>query len=150
MNLLILVGLQASGKSTYVREHFYDTHLRINLDMLRTRHREKLLFGACLKAKQPVVVDNTNLTVEARRRYLQAALAQGFTAEAYFFVPDLAACLQRNQGRSPKKQVPELALRGAAKKLIPPRLDEGFSALYQVELGPQGFTTQLLKVTNDV
>ena len=60
MEALIFVGLQASGKSTFYKERFFTTHLRINLDMLRTRHRERLLIGACLEAKQPFVVDNTN------------------------------------------------------------------------------------------
>jgi transcriptional regulator with XRE-family HTH domain len=34
---IIFVGIQASGKSTFYRERFFDTHLRINLDMLKTR-----------------------------------------------------------------------------------------------------------------
>jgi len=37
MEAVIFVGLQAAGKSTFYRERFFDTHVRINLDMLRTR-----------------------------------------------------------------------------------------------------------------
>jgi hypothetical protein len=36
MHAILLIGLQASGKSTFFRERFSDTHVRINLDMLRT------------------------------------------------------------------------------------------------------------------
>jgi hypothetical protein len=40
---VIFVGLQGAGKSSFYRERFFDTHLRLSLDMLRTRHRERLL-----------------------------------------------------------------------------------------------------------
>lgn len=40
---VIFVGVQGSGKSTFYRERFFDTHVRINLDMLRTRLKEQLL-----------------------------------------------------------------------------------------------------------
>ena len=37
MQVVILIGIQGSGKSTFCRKRFFDTHVRINLDMLRTR-----------------------------------------------------------------------------------------------------------------
>ncbi len=61
MEAVVFTGIQAAGKSTFFKAHFVDTHIRINLDMLRTRHREKLLIAACLQAKQRFVVENTNL-----------------------------------------------------------------------------------------
>ena len=70
MKGVIFMGLQASGKSSFYLQQFYDTHIRLNLDMLKTRHREQLLFRACLTAKQPLVIDNTNPTLEDRRRYI--------------------------------------------------------------------------------
>ena len=70
MEAIIFVGIQASGKSTFYRERFFDTHLRINLDMLKTRYREQLILRACIEAKQPFVVDNTNPSVEERARYI--------------------------------------------------------------------------------
>ena len=70
MEMVVFSGIQASGKSTLFRQRFVETHLRINLDMLRTRYREGLLMDACLRAKQPFVVENTNLTALERARYL--------------------------------------------------------------------------------
>ena len=46
MEALIFSGIQASGKSMLFKAHFADTHVRINLDMLRTRHRQRLLISA--------------------------------------------------------------------------------------------------------
>ncbi|MEQ8541828.1 MAG: hypothetical protein RIB93_30755 [Coleofasciculus sp. D1-CHI-01] len=62
MEAVILIGIQASGKSSFCRDRFYNTHIRINLDMLKTRHREAILVQACLDAQQRFVVDNTNPT----------------------------------------------------------------------------------------
>ena len=70
---ILLIGLQGSGKSTFYRERFFATHVRINLDMLRTRRREILLLDACLAGGTPFVVDNTNPTLAARARYLTLA-----------------------------------------------------------------------------
>ena len=79
MQLLLFCGVQASGKSSYYKAHFADTHIRLNLDMLRTRHREALLFHACLQAKQPCVIDNTNPTA-AYKQLEPPTLAEGFAA----------------------------------------------------------------------
>src|SRR4051794_23667880 len=73
MEAVLFVGLQASGKSTFYRERFFTTHLRINLDMLRTRHREKRLLEVCLETQLRFVVDNTNPTRADRRRYIEPA-----------------------------------------------------------------------------
>jgi hypothetical protein len=35
MEIVILIGIQGTGKSTLYRERFVDTHVRINLVMLR-------------------------------------------------------------------------------------------------------------------
>ena len=60
MEAIIFIGLQAAGKSSFYRDRFFNTHIRINLDMLKTRHREQMILQACLTAKQSFVVDNTN------------------------------------------------------------------------------------------
>jgi len=36
MEAVIFTGIQAVGKSTFYKEHFFTTHVRINLDMLKT------------------------------------------------------------------------------------------------------------------
>ena len=46
--------------------------------MLRTRHRERLLFETGLSAKQDIVIDNTNPTIKDRARYIIPARQAGF------------------------------------------------------------------------
>ncbi len=55
MEAVLFIGIQATGKSSFYLERFSRTHVRINLDMLKTRHRETLLLKACLQGKIPFV-----------------------------------------------------------------------------------------------
>lgn len=139
MEALLLMGIQASGKSSFARR-YADTHVRLNLDMLRTRHREWLLFDACLRARARLIVDNTNVTVAERGRYLAAAKAAGFTVRGYYFSSVLAQCAERNGARvSP---LPEVALRDALARLERPSLAEGFDELYYVRLASGDFVVE--------
>ena len=99
MEAVIFIGLQASGKSTFFKERFFNTHVRINLDMLKTRHREKQFLQVCLQTQQPFVVDNTNPTKEDRRKYIEAAKAAGFRVVGYYFQSQVEDCKRRNENR---------------------------------------------------
>jgi len=137
MQLVIFIGLQGSGKSTFYARRFADTHLRLNMDMLKTRHREKLLFEACLAAKQPVVIDNTNPTPEERSRYIMPAKAQGFGVIGYYFQSSVEDCKQRNGSRPANCVVPLAGLLGTYKRLVRPTLAESFERLHYVRIGEQ-------------
>ncbi|WP_208110044.1 AAA family ATPase [Methylocaldum gracile] len=128
----MFTGIQAAGKSTFFKACFVDTHIRINLDMLRTRHREKLLIDACLQAKQPYVVENTNLTREERARYIPSAKRAGFRVIGYAFRVELDEALVRNALRNTRRRVPEKAVRAAFRRWQPPSWEEGFDALFDV------------------
>ncbi|HUS46995.1 MAG TPA: AAA family ATPase [Phycisphaerae bacterium] len=138
MEAVILMGIQGCGKSTFFRERLFDTHIRINLDMLKTRHREKLLVEACLAAKQPFAVDNTNPTRQDRARYIPAAKAAGFRVVGYYFQSNLTDCRKRNEQRPNGKVIPFGGLINAYNKLELPGFDEGFDALYHVRVAPRG------------
>ncbi|MFD2614893.1 AAA family ATPase [Paenibacillus gansuensis] len=132
MECVLFIGIPASGKSTFYKERFFHTHVRINLDLLRTRHRESIFLAAAFMGKQPFVVDNTNPTPEDRRRYIEQAAEQGFRVVGYYFIPDAEESLVRNAGRSGKARVPEIAVRSILKKLQEPQYGEGFHQLYRV------------------
>lgn len=146
MECVIFIGAQATGKSTFCAARFAQTHLRLSLDMLRTRHREQILVQACLAAKQPFVVDNTNPTREERARYIGWAQAARFRVAGYWFEAPFDAMVARNAGRSGRARVPDVALRATLKKLQPPSFDEGFEALWRVRpgAGPGDFLTEEL------
>ena len=139
--MILLIGLQGSGKSTFYRERFFTTHVRLNLDMLRTRRRETLLLDACLEGGTSLVIDNTNATIAARARYLTAARAAGFRCTGYFLDIPAAACLARNAARPPGQRVPPVAIYGTRKRLQPPIPQEGFDALFRVSNDEQDTLT---------
>jgi len=130
MEAAIFVGVHGAGKSTFYRERFFNTHVRINLDMFRTRHREKLLLEACLEARQSFVVDNTNPTVADRARYVVPARERGF----YFFDVELSGAMKRNQQRLGLQRIPVAGVTGTFRKLQAPTLDEGFHQIFTVSV----------------
>ncbi|AOY01430.1 ATP-binding protein [Jeongeupia sp. USM3] len=138
MELIIFVGPQGAGKSTFYQSRFADTHIRINRDMLKTRHRESLLFQACLEMKQSCVLDRTNPTIKERAPFIQTAKAQHFRVQAYHFVTSYDAALQRNNQREGKARVPEVGLKSVFKQLCPPTRMEGFDAVFEVRCLPAG------------
>lgn len=138
MEAVIFIGIQATGKSTFFQQRFFATHVRINLDMLKTRNRERILLSACLDAKQPFVIDNTNLNREARAGYISQAKAAGFSIAGYYFKSDIQAALERNRQRSGKVLIPEKGILGAYRKLELPSFDEGFDRLWYVEIDVDG------------
>jgi hypothetical protein len=137
MQAVIFTGIQASGKTTFYRERFFETHLRISLDMLHTRHREDLLLRACLEAGQPFVIDNTNVLAADRARYIVPAKRAGFRVTGYYFLTDLRGALWRNDRRQDKKAIPIKGVVGTLKRFQPPSLTEGYDEIYSVRIGSQ-------------
>lgn len=135
---VIFIGIQAAGKSTFYAQRFADTHVRINLDMLRTRIRERILFEACLAAKQSLVIDNTNVTAADRRRYIGPSKTARFRVIGYYFATTLGDALERNRRRALDRPIPARALAGTLRRLEPPAFDEGFDELYRVTIGATG------------
>ncbi len=138
MELVVFIGLQATGKSSFYKERFYRTHVRINLDMLRTRNRERILCEACIQALQPFVVDNTNVTKAERASYILPAKAARFRVAGYFFRSRVAEAIVRNAGRPEEERVPDKAIHGTSGRMELPSLAEGFDALYFVQLDGRG------------
>lgn len=138
MQAILLIGIQASGKSTFYRERFADTHIRINLDMLRTRHRETRLFELCLEIQQSFVIDNTNVTIEDRARYIKRLSDFDIKAIGYYFQSEVNVCKERNADREESKRIPVTGILGTYTKLQLPTFNEGFSELHYVSIDESG------------
>lgn len=138
MEAIIFIGIQASGKSSFYKKYFSDTHIRINLDMLKTRYREQKFFNLCLETGQSLVVDNTNPTAADRERYITPAKLFHAKVIGYYFQSSIELCMKRNEGRTGKGKVPAHALRSTHSKLVLPHYQEGFDALFYVCLTQEG------------
>lgn len=138
MEAVIFMGIQATGKSSFYKERFFRTHVRINLDMLKTRHRERVLLEACLEARQPFVVDNTNVTVAERAKYIEQAKLAGFRVVGFYFKSDVRAAIERNSHRIGAEYIPVIGILATSGRLQLPRRGEGFDALYYVSMSEAG------------
>jgi predicted kinase len=137
MQAVIFTGIQASGKTTFYCDRFFETHIRISLDMLHTRNREQILLRACLEAKQPFVIDNTNVLAAERARYIVPAKKAGFRVTGYYFLTELRGAIWRNNRRLDKRSIPVKGLVGTLKRMQPPSIAEGYDEIYSVRLGSQ-------------
>ena len=140
MEAIVFTGVQGSGKSSFYKERFFTSHVRISLDLLRTRNREQRLLDLCLETEQRFVIDNTNPTREERAKYIGMARATGFRVVGYYFQSQVQACLDRNATR--EDNVPEVAILSTAKKLEIPSLSEGFDLLRYVRISGNEFLVE--------
>ena len=145
MERIIFIGIQATGKSEFYKHWFYNTHIRINLDMLKTRNKEKILVDACFEAKQPFVVDNTNPTVADRKKYIDIAKSKKYKIVGYYFSSNINEAIERNEKRTGKAKVPVAAIRSTYSKMELPVYGEGFNELYYVQIKDNDFTIEEYK-----
>ena len=136
MECVILIGLPASGKSTFYRERFAATHDLVSKDAIRNnrqpQRRQEQLIVAALAAGRSVVVDNTNPRVIDRAPIVAIARRFGADVAGYFFPTDAQVSLRRNRARQGRDRVPDVAIFVAKKRLEPPTYAEGFDHLSTV------------------
>jgi predicted kinase len=132
MEAVIFCGIQATGKTTFFKEKFFKTHMRISLDQLNTRNKELKFIETCLLTQHPFVIDNTNPSMEERAIYIAIAKANKFKVIGYYFQSKLADALSRNSQRIGKENIPEIGIKGTFKRLMLPTMEEGFDELYYI------------------
>ena len=144
---VLLIGLQASGKSTFYRQMLSGDHVHINLDTLHTRNKEWLLLEHCLQNGFSFTVDNTNPTIAEREKYIVPAKEYGYKITGYFFQSVIADCMERNRARQGKARVPDKAIPCTSNRLELPSYQEGFDQLYYVKLKQGRFLIEEWKET---
>jgi predicted kinase len=138
LQMIVLCGLQASGKSTFYRSFFAQTYVLVSKDLFPNARqrgsRQQQLIEEAFQAGKLVVVDNTNVSRAERAELI--GLAQRYDAEAicYYFPPDIQQNLERNRARIGKARVPDIAIFAARKRLEVPIKSEGFACIYEVSI----------------
>lgn len=134
--VVIFIGLQASGKSSFYHRYLTD-YVHINLDTLRSRSCERSLMEKCFSEGRSFVVDNTNPERTDRQRYIPAAVEQGYEVIGIYFQSILKDCIKRNEKR--ENRVPEVALPSTSKKMALPSYDEGYDKIFYVSMTENDF-----------
>jgi predicted kinase len=146
LELVVLVGLQASGKTTFRNERFVATHVVVSKDDFRNNsnpeRRQQFLIREALASGRSVVVDNTNVRREHRVALIEQARAHAARVVGYCFQPSVADSLKRNAQRSGRARIPDVGIKATAKVWVPPSLAEGFDALFEVRIVEGGFSVQ--------
>lgn len=115
---VILVGLPASGKSTFYGQRFSATH----------RHISKDLWPNAPKKGAPA----------DRAAIIGLAREHGARVIGYYFTASTREAMGRNRGREATQRVPDVAIFTSAKRMVPPTAAEGFDELYAVAIGGDG------------
>ncbi|MBV8358911.1 MAG: ATP-binding protein [Deltaproteobacteria bacterium] len=143
MELIIFIGLQAAGKSSFYRARFADTHALVSKDLLRNgrsrQARQLALIERALRRGESVVVDNTNPRIEDRSPLIAIGRALDALIVGYDFKAGLSECLRRNALRQGRDHVPDVAIYATARRLESPHSAEGFDAIFRVQLIKGGF-----------
>ena len=140
VELVVFVGLQGAGKSTWYRQHFAATHAHVSKDLMRSNRnkerRQRELIEGALREGIPVVVDNTNPSPDVRAPLIAIGRAHGARVVAVFFDVPLALCEERNRRREGRARVPDVALHVTHARLVPPTEAEGFDEVRVVRTEP--------------
>jgi len=131
MEMIIFIGIPASGKSSFYKELFFNSHIRISMDLLNTRNKEGKLLQYCFETQSKMVIDNTNVTAESRRKYIQLAQRNRYQIIGYYFESNVLNCLERNKNR--KEPINEIGIKAKYKALEKPLLTEGFDKIFSVK-----------------
>ena len=150
VEVAVLIGLQASGKTTFCRRHLAQTHVHVSKDDFpnaRNRQRRQLrLIADALSAGHDVAVDNTNPSSAEWTPLIEMARAHGASVIGYWFPPDLAESVARNAARPPKTRVPDVGMYATLKALRRPARADGFDQLWMVRPDGDGdFTATEIK-----
>jgi predicted kinase len=146
MEVAILIGLQAAGKTSFFRKHFADTHSHVSKDLLRNssnrQARQMALIEQGLKIGKSVVVDNTNPRVQDRAPLIALGKTFGARIIGYTFEATVSECIRRNAHREGRARVPDVAIYATARKFERPIETEGFDMLFRVRLDDGGFEVE--------
>jgi len=101
-----------------------------------------LLLQYCKETYTSFVIDNTNITREGRRMYIEFSKSISIPIIGYYFRANVQQSLEWNSGRTGKECISKAGILGTYKKLELPSFKEGFNKLFYVEVLENNFKIQ--------
>jgi predicted kinase len=148
--IVIAVGLPASGKSTYIKRN-YKNHIVVSNDIIVDKYavqnkidyneaferigKSKIIqlgmkdFKKALKTGKNIILDNTNLTKSIRKQYLD--LSEGYKKIALIFKIGKKEMQKRLKGRE-GKTIPDEVIEKMERSYEEPTKLEGFDEMIKI------------------
>uniref|UniRef100_A0A0K8SS43 PNK FHA domain-containing protein n=1 Tax=Lygus hesperus TaxID=30085 RepID=A0A0K8SS43_LYGHE len=139
--VIVMVGLPASGKSTFVKTHLVPKgYVSINRDTLGTTAKCEKLLKECLSSRKKVVVDNTNLDLETRRKIINICQQYNIVPRCFLMDSTFQRCQHNNKFRVIKggdhAVITPMVMRASLSKFLVPKIEEGFLDIVRVPFIP--------------
>lgn len=138
--IIVLTGVAASGKSTFCTKHFdLDKFTRINGDTLRKEYKSKAtkmedqIIAECIKDEKSFIIDNTNVKLEQRKKYIDIAKENGYDVVCFYIPTTKEIAIERNKLREGDAHVSRVVIYTMLKNIVVPTKKEGFDKLYIVD-----------------
>lgn len=149
--MIICVGFPGAGKSTWFEASGCKQkgYTYINQDTLGTPGKCKKVCLESLTEGKSVYVDNTNLSTNTRKQYIDMSKKTKIPVRCVWFNSPIELCKHLNKFRSYLKKtttVPHVAYNNAAKSFVQPTIDEGFKEIITVPFVPKFNNDRELRV----
>lgn len=154
LQMVMVCGNYCAGKSEFAEQHFKQAgFLRVNRKEIRrslfemlhfgepwknssyqdsheflVKHTERKLIEQLLSQGKKVLVDNTSMDADSRKRYIDMARTAHATIGIVYLDVDAAECLRRN--RLSVDPLAESVISGLAAHRQLPRASEGFQEIF--------------------
>lgn len=145
MKIILLVGIVASGKTTYINQHFFgkEDFVIISPDEIRqeltgnmsdqSKNAEVFQVAGeraefALKSGKNVVIDATNYNIQNRKKWIQIGKFYGAEIEAVILPVSLEVAKERNSKRN--RVVPEWVIEKQYTGFQYPNKNEGIDTLF--------------------
>lgn len=102
------------------------------MDLLNTRSKEGKLLQYCFETQSKMVIDNTNVSKESRKKYIELAQHNKYEIVGYYFESNIQDCLERNKNR--KDSINKIGVKSKYKELEKPLYEEGFDKILNVKI----------------
>ena len=121
--VVIMVGYQGSGKSTFAAKHFGDKYTILQGDVLKTEAKMVKHLKLELTNDKSVVLDATNPSIKKRAVFIKIAKDLGATVRIVHITTTIEESMENNAKRD--NPVPKIAFYLFRKNYQQPTLEEG-------------------------
>jgi|TARA_B100000482_G_scaffold102406_1_gene73773 bifunctional polynucleotide phosphatase/kinase len=128
--LILMMGYQGSGKTTYVNTKIPDSYCKLHGDDLKTDSKKKKAVKKALEEGRSTVLDATHANKDKRKVFIDIAKHSNIPVRLVHITTDFDESKSRNEKRDVK--VPIIALYMYRKKYEKPTLEEGYLEIINV------------------